>query len=81
MCAPKKTGCRKSGLVPYPASRVLVSAAAHAAATIVAQVAIAVPHGDRAATVARRRVGLEVGELLAAGRGGAGVFEHYAGAG
>ena len=56
-------------------------AATHAAAAVVAEVAVAGADGDGAAVVAGRGVGLEVGELLAAGGVGALVFEHDAGAG
>src|SRR5262245_54703523 len=38
----------------------------HAVAAVVAQVAVAGTHGDRAATVAHRGIDLEAGELLAA---------------
>ena len=46
-----------------------------------AQIAVAVADGDRAAVVAGGRVGLEIGELLAAGRVRAAVLEHHARAG
>lgn len=55
--------------------------AAHAAAAVVAEVAVAGSDGDRAAAIAGGGIGLEVGELLAAGRVGAGVFGHDAGSG
>jgi hypothetical protein len=47
----------------------------------VAEVAVAVADGDRAAVVARGGVALEVGELFAAGGRRAAVFEHHAGSG
>ena len=59
----------------------LISGATHTAAAVVAEVAVAGADGDRAAAVARGSVRLEIGELLAAGCAGAGVFGHYAGAG
>ena len=65
----------------HPACFLLVSATAHARAAVVAEVAVAGADGDGAAVVAGWGVGLEVGELLAAGRRGAGIFEQHAGAG
>lgn len=52
-----------------------VLATPHRVATIVAQVAIPISHRDRSAVVARRRVGLETGELLATS-GDAAVLSH-----
>ncbi len=65
----------------YPASCILVLTTSHRRPTIVTQVTIAVANGDRAAVVAGWGVGLEVGELFAAGGRRAAVFEHYPGAG
>src|SRR4029077_12836291 len=56
-------------------------AATHAAAAVVAEVAVAGADGDRAAAVAGGSVRVEIGGLLAAGGAGAGVFGHDAGAG
>ena len=47
-------------------------------AAIVAEVVVAAADRDRPAVVAGWGVGLEFGELLAAGRVGAGVFEEDA---
>ena len=51
----------------------------HRTAAVVAEVAIAVADGDGAAVVAGWGVGLEVGELFAAGGRRSAVFEHHAG--
>ena len=63
------------------ASRLNDLGATHAAAAVVAEVAVAGADGDAAAVVAGWGVGLEVGELLAAGGVRAGVFGHDAGSG
>ena len=56
-------------------------ATSHAAAAVVAEVAVAGADGDRAAVVAGGCVRLEVGELFAAGGVDHGVLGHDAGAG
>ena len=73
---------RFAAVVGYAgAARLNVLRTAHAAAAVVAEVAVAVADGDGAAVVAGRGVRLEVGELFAAGGGRAAVLEHHAGAG
>ena len=72
-------GCASS-LFPGAAPRAVISRpfgavaaslrTSHAVAAVVAEVAVAVADGDRAAVVATGGVGLERGELLAAERGG-----------
>src|SRR5262245_11129857 len=68
-------------LHPAPSNFAIVSAAAHRAAAVMADVAVSVAAGYGAAVVAGGCVGLEIGELFAAGGGGAGVFQENAGAG
>src|SRR5690606_29957526 len=68
-------GWEETGSLDLPTSNFQL-AAPHAIPTVVAQIAVAVSHRDGAAVVAARGVGLEAGELFAAGRVGLGLVRH-----